>query len=70
MFKLLKFIDEYRAFQKGYSKFSLSKLKSGCSTLWKDRSKTPHEVFENLFLLISKFAATIYYMLDNSNLTI
>ena len=25
-------------------------------------------VFENLFLLISKFASTLYYLLDNTNL--
>ena len=69
MFKLLKFIDEYKTFQKGFKDFSVSKLTAASKSLVMRQDMAEHySVFENLFLLVSKFSSTLYYMLDNLNL--
>lgn len=71
MFKLLKFIDEYKQFQKGFRDFSLRQLSQATKSLILRREFSDRErvsVFENLFLLISKFSSTLYYLLDNTNL--
>ena len=70
MFKLLKFVDAYRSFQKGVPEFSFSKLGSASKSLFIKRQVTQEHIatFENLFFLINKFSQTLYYLLDNTNL--
>lgn len=71
MFKLLKFIDEYKTFQKGYTQFSLIKLDLAVRSLLRRQVQPQHlRVFENLFHIIGKFSSTMYYLLDNSNLVL
>jgi len=71
MFKLLKFIDEYKTFQKGYAFFPLAKLDQAMKDLVIRQSVAgSHSVFENLFQLITKFSATLYYLLDNTVLLV
>ena len=50
MFKLLKFIDEYKTFQKGMSNFSAGNLGSAMKSLVVERKVSENlSVFENLF---------------------
>ena len=38
------------------------------SLIFRVECKDKYSVFENLFLLISKFSSGLYYLLDNTNL--
>ena len=69
MFKLLKFIDEYKTFQRHSVDFSLAKLGQATKAMVRRQDMAEHlSVFENLFLLTSKFSSTIFFILDNTNL--
>ena len=57
MFKLLKFVDSYRAFKKGVPEFSFSKLSEASKSVFQRNVTQEHiSTFENLFFLINKFS--------------
>ena len=69
MFKLHKCMDSARSFHKGLRDFSSKRLGSAFKSLITRQKLSEHTVtFQNLFYLISKFASTLFYMLDNTNL--
>ena len=66
MFKLLKFIDEYKEFVYEASEFNFSKLYGAFRSICGGNltaSDTP--VWSNAFQVITKIASVVYYLLDN-----
>ena len=55
--------------ERGYQKFSLAKLDNAIRSVAARKSDPVlYSVFANLFFLISKFGATLYFLLDNYRL--
>ena len=67
MFKLLKFVDEYKEFVYEASGFSPSNLYSALKSIFTERKFSQHiSVLENALLLVTKLASVFYYLLDNA----
>ena len=72
MFKLLKFVDEYKKVNYQIRSFNFEKLKlAACKVLFKEKQYIGKEqinakvVFSDFLLTIKKCSAMIYYMLEN-----
>lgn len=68
MFKLLKFVDEYKTAVYEVSEFSFSDLFSALKSVffeWKFSKNVP--ILSSLLLVVTKIATTLYYCIDNLN---
>ena len=67
MFKLLKFIDEYKEFVYEASDFSLINFGKALKELVFERKFKQHiPVLNNTLLVITKLSSVFYYMIDNA----
>ena len=67
MFKLLKFIDEYKEFVYEASDFKVSELMGSLKSLVKrEKNSSGIIVLSNFFQLVNKLSSVFYYLIDNA----